>query len=132
MFASNNLRSALGRARGLGSAKEGLHHWWAQRLTSLALIPLTVWFVAGLIHLATAGEPYEGFMGWIANPCNATLMILFLGVSFHHAQLGIQVVAEDYVSCHAWRTATVIAVKFACYGLAALGIVSTLICCFGG
>jgi succinate dehydrogenase / fumarate reductase membrane anchor subunit len=132
MFASNNLRSPLGRARGLGSAKEGLHHWWAQRLTSLALIPLTVWFVAGLIHLATGGEPYEAFMGWIANPCNATLMILFLGVSFHHAQLGMQVVFEDYVSCHAWRTGIVIAVKFACYGLAALGIVSTLICCFGG
>ena len=132
MFASNNLRSPLGRARGLGSAKEGLHHWWAQRLTALALIPLTVWFVAGLIHLATGGEPYEAFMGWIANPCNATLLILFLGVSFHHAQLGIQVVLEDYVSCHAWRTGTIIAVKFACYGLAALGIVSTLICCFGG
>ena len=75
-------RTPLSRARGLGSAKEGLHHWWAQRITSLALIPLTVWFVAGVIHLAMGGEPYESFMSWIANPCNATLMILFLAVSF--------------------------------------------------
>ncbi len=132
MFASGNLRSPLGRARGLGSAKEGLHHWWAQRLTSLALIPLTLWFVAGVIHLALGGEPYESFMAWIANPCTATLMILFLGVSFHHAQLGVQVVLEDYVSCHAWRTGLTIVTKFTCYGFATLGIVSTLICCFGG
>ena len=132
MFASNNLRSPLGRARGLGSAKEGLHHWWAQRLTALALVPLTLWFVAGIVHLAMGGEPYEAFMAWIANPCNATLMILFLGVSFHHAQLGMQVVYEDYVSCHSRRTAAIVLTKFAAYGFAALGIVSTLICCFGG
>ena len=132
MFTSGNLRSPLGRARGLGSAKEGLHHWWAQRLTSLALIPLTLWFVAGVINLALGGEPYESFMAWIANPCTATLMILVLGVSFHHAQLGVQVVLEDYVSCHAWRTGLTIVTKFTCYGFATLGIVSTLICCFGG
>ena len=132
MLASNNLRSPLGRARGLGAAKEGLHHWWAQRITSIALVPLTLWFVYGLIRLATGGEPYEAFMAWIANPCNATLMILFLGVSFHHAQLGMQVVYEDYVSCHSRRIAAIMLTKFAAYGLAALGIVSTLICCFGG
>ena len=134
MFGPTNLRSPLGRARGLGSAKEGLHHWWAQRVTSLALIPLAVWFVAGVIRLAAMGgdNSYDSLMIWIANPCNATLLILFLAVSFHHAQLGVQVVLEDYVSCHATRTASVIIVKFICYGCAALGIVSTLIVCFGG
>ncbi len=130
MFASHNLRSPLGRARGLGSAKEGLHHWWVQRLTALALIPLTVWFVASVVGLAGSG--YEEFVLWLANPCNATIMILFLGVGLHHAQAGMQVVLEDYVSHHGWRIASIIAVKFICYGLAALGIVSTLIVTFGG
>ncbi len=129
MFASSNLRSALGRARGLGSAKEGLHHWWAQRLTALALIPLTVWFVASLIGLAGAG--YDEFILWLENPVNATAMILFLAVALHHAQLGIQVVLEDYVSGHALRTTGVVVVKFVCVGLAAFGIVSTLIVAVG-
>ncbi len=129
MFASTNLRSALGRARGLGSAKEGMHHWWAQRLTALALIPLTVWFVASLIGLAGAG--HEDFVLWLANPVNATAMILFLAIAFHHAQLGVQVVLEDYVASHALRTTSVIVVKFLCFGLAAFSIVSTLIVAFG-
>jgi succinate dehydrogenase / fumarate reductase membrane anchor subunit len=129
MFSHSNLRSPLGRARGLGSAKEGLHHWWAQRLTSLALIPLTVWFVAAVVGLA--GSSYETFVAWLGNPINATVMVLFLGVSLHHAQLGLQVVAEDYVPHHGWRIATIVAAKFVCYGLAALGIVSTLIVTFG-
>jgi succinate dehydrogenase / fumarate reductase, membrane anchor subunit len=129
MFASSNLRSALGRARGLGSAKEGMHHWWAQRLTSLALIPLTVWFVASLIGLI--GADHREFVEWLANPVNATAMVLFLAIAFHHAQLGMQVVLEDYVSSHALRTTGVIVVKFLCVGLAAFGIVSTLIVAFG-
>ena len=129
MFASTNLRSALGRARGLGSAKEGMHHWWAQRLTALALIPLTVWFVASLIGLAGAG--HEDFVLWLANPVNATAMILFLAIAFHHAQLGVQVALEDYVASHALRTTSVIVVKFLCFGLAAFSIVSTLIVAFG-
>jgi succinate dehydrogenase / fumarate reductase membrane anchor subunit len=129
MFSSSNLRSPLGRARGLGSAKEGLHHWWAQRLTALALVPLTVWFVASVIGLAGSG--YEEFMVWLANPLNATIMVVFFAVSLHHAQLGMQVVLEDYVASHALRIASVIVVKFICYGLAAFGIVSTLIVTFG-
>ncbi len=129
MFASHNLRSPLGRARGLGAAKDGLHHWWAQRLTALALIPLSVWFVASVVGLAGSG--YEAFVLWLGTPCNATAMILFLAVTFHHAQSGVQVVLEDYVSHHGWRIASIIVVKFICYGLAALSIVSTLIVTFG-
>jgi succinate dehydrogenase / fumarate reductase membrane anchor subunit len=129
MFASSNLRSALGRARGLGSAKEGMHHWWAQRLTALALIPLTVWFVVSLIGLV--GADYQEFVHWLANLVNATAMILFLAIAFHHAQLGLQVVLEDYVSNHALRITGVIVAKFLCAGLAAFSIVSTLIVAFG-
>jgi succinate dehydrogenase / fumarate reductase membrane anchor subunit len=129
MFSPTNLRSPLGRARGLGTAKDGTHHWWAQRVTALALIPLTVWFVASIIGLAGTG--YEAFMVWLANPLNATIMVIFFGVTLHHAQLGMQVVLEDYVSHHGWRIASIIVVKFICYGLAAFGIVSTLIVTFG-
>jgi succinate dehydrogenase / fumarate reductase membrane anchor subunit len=129
MFAPHNLRSPLGRARGLGSAKDGLHHWWAQRVTAVALIPLTIWFASAIIALAGTG--YETFVVWLASPLNATVMIVFLAVTFHHAQLGMQVVLEDYVSHHGWRIFSVIAVKFICYGLAAFGIVSTLIVTFG-
>ena len=126
---SRGLRSPLGRARGLGSAKEGLHHWWMQRLTSIALVPLVIWFVAALVNLA--GADYENFVLWLSSPVNATAMILFLAVTFHHAQSGMQVVLEDYVSSHGTRIFAVIAVKFACCALAALAIVSVLIVAFG-
>jgi succinate dehydrogenase / fumarate reductase membrane anchor subunit len=129
MFASSNLRSPLGRARGLGAAKEGLHHWWLQRLTSLALVPLTVWFVAAVVGLAGSG--YDEFAAWLSDPCTTAVMIGFLAVTFHHAQSGMQVVIEDYVASHALRIASIILVKFACYGLAILGIVCTLIVSFG-
>jgi succinate dehydrogenase / fumarate reductase membrane anchor subunit len=129
MFSSHNLRTPLARARGLGSAKDGLHHWWTQRLTALALVPLTIWFVASVIGLA--GSDYDVFLAWLSNPINTTVMVVFFAVTLHHAQLGMQVVLEDYVSHHGWRVASIIAVKFICYGLAALGIVSTLIVTFG-
>ncbi|MEQ9445329.1 MAG: succinate dehydrogenase, hydrophobic membrane anchor protein [Rhodospirillaceae bacterium] len=126
---SHSLRSALGKARCLGSAKDGTHHWWLQRVTAIALIPLTIWFVASLIALA--GHDYAAFMNWFGQPINATVMILFLAVAFHHAQLGMQVVIEDYVSSHGWRTAINLLVKFACYALAALSIISILTIALG-
>jgi succinate dehydrogenase / fumarate reductase membrane anchor subunit len=125
-----SLRSALGHARGLGAAKEGAHHWWLQRLTAIALIPLTLWLVASIIGLSGTG--YEEFLSWFGKPINSTLMILFLGVGFHHAQLGMQVVYEDYISSHGTRTAMTILTKFACYGLATLSIVSILTIAFKG
>jgi succinate dehydrogenase / fumarate reductase, membrane anchor subunit len=126
---SSSLRSPLSRARGLGSAKEGTHHWWLQRVTAIALIPLTMWLVASIVALSGSG--YDAFILWFGQPINATVMILFLGVAFHHAQLGMQVVIEDYVSHHGWRVTLNILVKFACYGLATLSIVSILTIAFG-
>ncbi|NKB42899.1 MAG: succinate dehydrogenase, hydrophobic membrane anchor protein [Alphaproteobacteria bacterium] len=126
---TTSLRSALGHARGLGSAKEGTHHWWLQRVTAIALVPLTMWLVASIIALSGFG--HEAFVVWFGRPVNATLMILFLGVAFHHAQLGMQVFIEDYVSHHGMRTALNLLVKFACYGLATLSIVSILTIAFG-
>jgi succinate dehydrogenase / fumarate reductase membrane anchor subunit len=104
-----SLRSPLGRARGLGSAKEGPNHWWQQRLTAIALIPLTLWFVAAVIGLA--GSHYEHFQAWLAVPGNTALALLLLFCVFHHAQLGMQTVIEDYVADNAAKVAAIILVK---------------------
>jgi len=130
MFKAGNLRSPLGRARGLGAAKEGLHHWWAQRVTAVALIPLSIWFVASLIRLAHS----EGgaFYDWLLSPINATALILFIAVGFHHGVIGLQVVIEDYVSDHGRRMVLVMFTQLVGYALAALAIVSTLIVTLGG
>ncbi len=126
---TNNLRSPLGRARGLGSAKEGLHHWWAQRVTAIALVPLTLWFIISVVRMAS-GRTDFGY--WIDSPINAAAFIAFIAVAFHHGAIGMQVVLEDYVSSHGTRIASVLLVKLVCYALAALAIVSTLIVCLGG
>ena len=126
---TKSLRSALGSARGLGSAKEGLHHWWGQRLTALALIPLSLWFVVSVLSLM--GSDLAAYSAWVSNPLNATLLVLTLAVTFHHAQQGLQVVIEDYVSNHGLRTAAIILVKFACFALGALTIFSVLKVAFG-
>jgi len=127
---TDSLRSPLGRVRGLGSAKEGTHHWLAQRVTAIALVPLTVWVVYTVLGLSDAG--YAEFVDWLQSPINATLLILLVLVAFHHAQLGLQVVIEDYVSGHFLRVVTIMAVKFACAALAALCVVSVLVVAFGG
>ncbi|MDX2222822.1 MAG: succinate dehydrogenase, hydrophobic membrane anchor protein [Rhodospirillaceae bacterium] len=124
-----SLRSPLGRARGLGSAKQGAHHWWVQRLTAVALVPLSLWFIFSLAGLA--GADHAGFTAWLGSPVNATLLALVAAVSFHHAALGIQVVIEDYVADHGLRVASIVAVKLACAGLAALSVVSILLVAFG-
>jgi succinate dehydrogenase / fumarate reductase, membrane anchor subunit len=124
------LRSALGHVRGLGSAKEGTHHWWQQRLTAVALVPLSIWLIASIVRLSGAG--YAGFVSWFHNPIHASVMILFLVASFHHAQLGMQVVIEDYVPGHAARVVCVTVVKFGCFALAVLCTVSILVVAFKG
>jgi succinate dehydrogenase / fumarate reductase membrane anchor subunit len=92
---SNDLRNPLQRARGLGSAKEGVGHWWTQRLTAMALVLLGIWFVVlvlGLLH-----ADYATARAAIGKPWNALLLIVFLVAMFWHAVLGLQVVIEDYV-----------------------------------
>ncbi len=104
-----SLRSPLGRARGLGSAKEGLAHWLHQRVTAVALVPLSLWFLSAVLCLSRGG--YAEFVTWIASPVNATLLIVLLAMIFHHAQLGVQVVIEDYVHGHALKVGSIVFVK---------------------
>ncbi len=121
------MRTPLGRARGLGTAKAGVAHWWAQRLTALALIPLSIWFVVAVItHI---GADYTVARAWIGQPVNAGLFILLIAATFHHAQLGIQVVIEDYVHGEATKLAVLITVKGAAIvaGLAAILAVLSIV-----
>jgi len=119
-----SLRSDLGRVRGLGSAKEGAAHWWAQRVTAVALVPLSLWLVASLASLT--GADVAAARAWIAQPVVAVLLVLLIGVTFHHAQLGMQVVIEDYVHTEWVKISSIVLVKFAAVALAAAGIFSVL------
>ena len=122
-------RTPLARARGLGSAKDGVGHWWAQRLTAIALIPLVVWFAVSLVMLS--GADYATVRAWIGSPLVMVLLILTIGIGLHHGQLGLQVVLEDYTD-GAWRVVWIVLVKFIAvlFGLGA--IVAILRIGFGG
>ena len=113
-------RTYLGRAKGLGAAGSGVHHWWAERVTSVALIPLTLWFVFSVVGMA--GHTQPEIAHWISNPVVAVLLIALILASFHHTQLGLQVVLEDYVHQEGQRMIAILAVKAVVYfcGLLAL------------
>lgn len=111
-----SLKSPLGQVRGLGSAKEGTHHWWAQRVTAVALVPLTLWFVYSVMSLA--GADYATVSIWMATPFNAIAMLLLIVATFHHLQLGLQVVVEDYVHAEGMKIGVMLAVKLGVFALA--------------
>ena len=124
-----SLRSPVGRVLGLGSAGEGVGHWWSQRVTSVALVLLGLWFVFALIGLPDRG--YETVTAWIAQPINAVLLSLLVGTMLYHSLLGLQVVIEDYVSNHGTKIVTMLALQFIHFVLGALGIFSVLRIAFG-
>ena len=117
-------RTALSVVRGTGAAKDGPRHWWAQRLTAVALIPLGIGFVA--VMIALVGGEYDAARAALAHPVAAALWILFTVALFHHAQLGLQVVVEDYVHTRGLKIAGIVAVKFAALALGATCVVSIL------
>jgi succinate dehydrogenase / fumarate reductase membrane anchor subunit len=119
----DNMRTPLSRATGLGSAHNGVQHWWVQRVSAIALVPLTVWFIAAII--VHTGADYTTFVAWMRNPITEILMTLLLIALFYHAALGLQVVVEDYVHSGA-KFAAMIAVRLACFAFAVAGILATL------
>ena len=119
-----SLRTPLAAARGLGSAKEGVDHWWKQRLTAIALVPLMLWFGFSVALMGTAD--YYTVIDWLAHPVNAVLMILVLAVGLWHGVLGLQVVLEDYVATDWKRLTLLILIQFAAVLLALAGIFAVL------
>ncbi|TLY61233.1 MAG: succinate dehydrogenase, hydrophobic membrane anchor protein [Gammaproteobacteria bacterium] len=124
-----SLRSPLGRVLGTGSAKEGVQHWWLQRLTSLALVPLSIWFVVSLLSLPSFDHAIVA--AWMSQSWTALLLVLFVVVGAWHSQLGVRVVVEDYVHATGVRTLTLVVVTFAHALLAAAGVFAILKVAFG-
>ena len=114
------MRSPLGRAIGLGSAKQGVEHWWRQRVTALALVPLTLWFVIAVIGLV--GADHAAFVAWVRNPMVALFLVLLLVATFYHAALGLQVVIEDYVHGEPMRLAALLVMRLLCILFALRGV----------
>ena len=123
-------RTPLGRARGLGAAKHGAGHWISERVTSIALVPLTVWVAYAVIRLA-AGD-YAAAVHWVVDPLNATLLTLTFAIAFWHMHAGMRVVVEDYVEKTLSKSALLILNLFVCGLAGALAIVSILKVAFTG
>ena len=124
-----SLRSPLGKVLGTGSAKEGVHHWWLQRLTSIALVPLTVWFVVSLLSLPSF--EHVTVITWMAQSWTALLLVLFILVATWHSLLGVRVVVEDYVRGGS-KTLMLVVITFIHAVVAAAGIFAVLKVAFGG
>jgi len=124
-----SLRSPIGRVLGLGAAKDGVGHWWSQRVTSVALVILGLWLMSALLRLGALD--YSIVTAWIASPVNAVLLSLFVGTAVYHSQLGVQVVVEDYVVHHGAKIVTMVVLNFVHVVIAALGIFSVLKIAFG-
>ena len=124
MSGPTTLKSRLGRVRGLGSAKEGAAHWWAQRLTAVALVPLVFWLAASLAALSGAG--HDAVVTWLRGPIAPVAMIALLAAGFHHLQLGMQVVIEDYVHSETAKITLIVMVKLGAALAALVSIISVL------
>jgi succinate dehydrogenase / fumarate reductase membrane anchor subunit len=124
-----SLRSPIGRVLGLGAAKDGVGHWWSQRVTSVALVILGLWFVSALLRLGDLN--YALVTTWIAVPVNAVLLSLLVGTAVYHSLLGVQVVVEDYVESKGVKIVTMLVLNFVHVALGALGIFSVLKIAFG-
>jgi succinate dehydrogenase / fumarate reductase membrane anchor subunit len=118
------MRSELGRARGLGAAKTGAHHWWAQRLTAVALLPLSLYFVISVLMLA--GDSRAQFAAFMGEPWNTVIYLCLIAALFYHLTLGLQVVIEDYVHGDAKRIGSLMLIKAACIFCALACAVSVL------
>ena len=124
-----DMRSPLARARGLGSAKDGVAHWWAQRVTAVALVPLTLWFVVSVVSLV--GADYAAYKAWVGMPGNLVLLVLLIVTLFHHTQLGLQVVIEDYVHGETAKVVSLMVIKFTVVLLGASCVLAVLRVSFG-
>jgi succinate dehydrogenase / fumarate reductase membrane anchor subunit len=119
-----SLRTPLSRVEGLGSAKMGTRDFWHQRLTAVALVPLSIWFA--LAALKFVGADYQQTIAWLRVPWNALLLILFIVVIARHLAIGMQVIVEDYVPHEGLKLALIVLVKFGTWLIAAAAVFMVL------
>ncbi len=127
----SDLRTPLRRARGLGSAKDGVNHFIAQRATAIALIPLIIWFLVSVVAIFVQGDLAVA-TAYLAHPFVSILMILLIIAAFHHMRLGLQVVIEDYIETDGSRIALLLLVNFLAYGFGAAAVFAILKISFTG
>jgi succinate dehydrogenase / fumarate reductase membrane anchor subunit len=127
-MATSPMRSPLGRVLGLGSAKEGVEHWWMQRLTAIALVPLAIWFVVAALGMI--GADRAAMVAWMHSPMAAVFAILLIVAAIYHMALGLQVVIEDYIHSEAWKLGLIIVMRLWCIVLVARGILAVLTLAF--
>lgn len=125
-----SMQTPLGRVRGLGSAKEGVDHWWLQRLTAAAQVPLVLWFIISLASMA--GASHDAVVAWLSHPVVTVLTVLMVFSLYYHAKLGLQVVIEDYISSEGVKLVALTAMKFALILFGTATIFSVLKIAFGG
>lgn len=130
MSTKTSIRTPMNRVFGLGSSKSGVEHWWAQRISSVALVPLTVLFLFPFV--GALGQGHEAMIAVYSQPFNALVAILFLAATFWHLAQGLQVVIEDYVHAKAARTALLLANTLGCAALGVAGVFAAAKIAFGG
>jgi succinate dehydrogenase / fumarate reductase membrane anchor subunit len=124
-----SIRTPIARVRGLGSARAGTEHFWHQRLTALANVPLTISFVVILVSLL--GRGHAAVIQILGSPLVGILMLLFIGSITYHMRIGMQVIIEDYVHDEKWKVAAIIANTFFAIAIAAACVYALLKIAFG-
>jgi succinate dehydrogenase membrane anchor subunit len=118
------IQTPLARARGLGSAKSGVEHFWHQRVTAVALVPLTLWFVWAVARYT--GAPQAEVVAFLANPFNAAAMLLFVLAGLYHMVLGVQVIIEDYIHRESTKLVLLLLNNFAGFAIGIICAVAVL------
>lgn len=129
MHRKPTLVTPLARARGLGSAKSGFSHWWAERISALALVPLTAWFIYSIVTMMPADR--EVVAAWVGSPFNAVALALFMPLVCYHTALGLRVVYEDYFHCNAVKISAIVGTNFAFAAMAVLSLFAIVKLHFG-
>lgn len=119
-----SMNTPISRVRGLGSARSGTHHWWMQKIAAVALIPLTIWFVASVVQMTNMD--YFTVRAWAASPVSATLMLLYIVIGLYHLRLGLQAVVEDYIHQEGLKVFLQFSILFGCTIIAVGSIFSVL------
>lgn len=119
-----SIQTPLGRVRGLGSAKAGVEHFWHQRVTAVALLPLTLWFV--WLVARYAGAPHAEVVAFLGNPFNASAMLLLVAAGLYHMSLGVQTIIEDYIEREILKLALLLLNKFAALSIGTMCAIAVL------
>ena len=127
---TRQMRSPLGRVLGLGSAKEGVEHWWMQRVTAIALVPLAIWFV--IAALGMIGADRAAMVAWMHSPMSPVFAILLIIAAVYHLALGLQVVIEDYIHTEGWKLGLIIVMRLWCVVLVGRGVIAVLTLALAG